>query len=111
MTKKEFKDIIKHKSSIREDLRKLFDGKCNGDIFVEVRCRVYAFEQYMIFWERPAYEKQTDLLDDAYRFLYQSVDPDFIIFLSLDHDMDIMKYANTLLHQYDKDYDSKKEAK
>ena len=95
------------KKEIEDKLRELFKGKYNGDLFVEVRCRVYAFQKSIEFYEK-TYDNQTDLLDDAYRFLYQSIDPEFIMFLAKKEDMEIFEYANTLLHQYDKDYDSKK---
>lgn len=94
-------EIKRKKNKQRAKLRELFDGKYNGDIFVEVRCRVYAFEKYIEFWKHKEYESQSDLLDDAYRFLYQSVDPDFIMFLAQDHNMEIFEYADMLLHQYD----------
>ena len=67
------------------------------DIFTEVRQRVAAFKYYLEFWNKKMESKTLDdLLDDAYRFLYQSIDPNFIIFCAKKENMDPIDYIKSL---------------
>ena len=68
-----------------------------GDIFTEVRQRVAAFKYYKEFWnDKCVIEFVDDFLDDAYRFLYKSIEPDFIIFCAKKEEMDPIEYIKSL---------------
>jgi hypothetical protein len=72
-------------------------GLCYGDIFNEVRQRVAAFKYYQEFWKKEIESKTLDdILDDAYRFLYQHIDTNFIIFCAKKEKMDPVEYIKCL---------------
>jgi len=82
---------------IKKNIAELLKGKCNGDLFTEVRQRVAAFKYNLEFWGYKPNPDVTELLDDAYRFLYQSVDADFILFCAKKENMDPIEYCKMLL--------------
>lgn len=70
-----------------------------SDIFVSVRQRVNAFKYYKEYWKDDLKTMELDdILDDAYRFLNQHVDPNFIIFCAKKENEDPILYINSLLN-------------
>ena len=81
--------------SVIEEIQKITKGKQNGDLFPEVRQRCAAYKYYMQYYKKES--KNIDL-DDAYRFLYSSVDPYFIVFCADKEKMNPIVYVKQLLH-------------
>ena len=85
-------------NKIKKQLSEMLKGKHNGDLFTEVRQRVAAFKYNLEFWGDDKLDfDQDELLDAAYRFLYQSVDIDFILFCAEKEKMDPVQYCKMLI--------------
>jgi len=84
-------------NEIKKQIAEMIKGKCNGDLFVEVHQRVAAFNYHLEFWKEKPNSELNELLDDAYRFLYQSVDVDFILFCAKKEEMDPIRYCKMLI--------------
>ena len=70
----------------------------NSDLFVSVRQRVNAFKYYKEYWKNNLKTMELDdILDDAYRFLNQHVDPNFIIFCAKKEGENPIIYVDSLL--------------
>ena len=92
--------IKKSNKSVKDMIAKLVVGKQNGDLFCEVRQRVAAYKYYREFWKKndvPKDIQDDDYLDEAYRFLYSTVDPNFILFCAEKEKMEPLSYLRMLL--------------
>ena len=70
-----------------------------GDIFVEVRQRVAAFQYWNEFLGCPdsyGHIKEGDYLDDAYRFLFTTASRDFIKFCAVKEEMEFHAYCRAM---------------
>ena len=72
-------------------------GLCYGDIFREVRQRVTAYKYYTEEWYDSKNKSFDDILDDAYRFLYTSIEPEFIRYCAKKENMDPIEYTKMLV--------------
>lgn len=74
-----------------------------GDIFVEVRQRVAAFQYWRKYWKDRGQNNcpyggvdEGEYLDGAYRFLFSTATRDFIGFCASKEDMDLNEYCSCL---------------
>lgn len=89
---------------IKEKLTELLKGKCYGDLFKEVNQRVTAFKYSQEFYhnttlEENDYSNKEDYLEDAYKFLDQAIDPEFIMYCADKINKDAILYCNDLLEE------------
>ena len=98
----------KQSVSVIEEIQKLTKNKCIGDLFPEVRQRCAAYKYNKQYYSKKS--KNIDL-DDAYRFLYSSVDPYFIVFCADKEKMNPIVYVKQLLHIDEKSYVSEIQSK
>jgi len=83
-------------------------GLCYGDIFREVRQRVAAYKYYREYWNSSKSVVTDDFLDDAYRFLYTSVEPKFINYCAEKENMDPIEYTKMLVEDNESEFDKTK---
>lgn len=83
-------------------------GLCYGDIFIEVRQRVAAYKYYREYWNNSKSVVTDDFLDNAYRFLYTSVEPKFINYCAKKENMDPIEYTKMLVKDNESKFDKTK---
>lgn len=83
-------------------------GLCYGDVFSEVRQRVAAYKYYTEEWYNSKNKSLDDILDDAYRFLYTSIEPEFIRYCAKKENMDPIEYTKMLVEDNESEFDKTK---
>lgn len=76
-------------------------NKYYGDLFRTVEQRVAAYKLYLKFNNNKWNGSMTEKLDNAYRFLYTSVNTEFIKFCADHENMNYEQYLTELLYPYD----------
>ena len=97
-----------NKDTLFNKISKMVSGLVHDDIFPEVRQRVAAYKYYREYWNSSESIVTDDFLDDAYRFLYTSVSPDFVIFCAKKENMDPLEYTKMLVEDKESKFDKTK---
>ena len=83
---------------LHDEIEKKLDGLKYGDLYPEVRQRVRAFRRYCRLYKPSHWAvDDADYLDEAYRFLYTPVDPDFVVRSAELENIDPMRYLDLML--------------
>lgn len=85
-------------NKIKEKLIELLKDKCYGDLFREIKQRVIAFKYSLDFYHNITL-KGDDYLEEAYKFLDQPIDPEFIMYCADKINKDAVQYCNDLLER------------
>jgi len=92
-----FKLLRKSKEVVASMLPK--DVTCYADLFISVRQRYAAYKYYRRFWKKRPYRKapEEEYLDEAYRFLNTSIDPQFLVYCAHKEKENVIDYVSSLI--------------